>query len=84
VPQEGDYTFKVTSFATQAGKEAARMTVHVGDEQIKTVDVTAKRAAAQTDTMRIHLKKGPTRLAAEFVNDFYDPNNPDPKSETAI
>jgi hypothetical protein len=79
VPQDGDYTFNVTSCATQAGKEPARMTVYAGTESIKTIDVTAKRAAPQTDMMQVHLKKGQTKLAVEFINDFYDPDNPDPK-----
>src|SRR5262249_38063262 len=69
----------VSSCGTQAGKEPARMTIHVGTEKIKTIDVTAIRAAPQTDVMQVHLRSGQTRLAAEFINDFYDPEQPDPR-----
>src|SRR5262249_15637080 len=46
---------------------------------IRTIDVKAVRAAPQTDEMRIHLPQGQTRLAAAFINDFYDPDQTDPR-----
>ncbi len=78
-PLDGTYTFRVKAFAEQAGNEPARMGVKYDGKVVKEFEVKATESKQGTFEAKIQATKGPKPIAAAFLNDFYDPNNPDPK-----
>ncbi|MBL9178611.1 MAG: DUF1592 domain-containing protein [Verrucomicrobiaceae bacterium] len=82
-PANGTYDLKLHVSATQAGMEAAKVAVRVDDKELGVFDVTARyhgdKGPWQTIQQRIPLKGGEHKLVVGFVNDFNDPQNPDPE-----
>jgi mono/diheme cytochrome c family protein len=74
----GDYEFRIRAEGDQAGSEPAKMTLQVNDMTLKTFDVRAVRGSPDTYTLRANVTGGNRRVAVAFINDFYDPKNPDP------
>jgi hypothetical protein len=54
------------------------MALRMGDKELQVVEVAAEENAPVVYEVPLGLEKGKARLAAAFVNDFYDPDNPDP------
>ena len=79
LPREGDYVLRVRAFGTQAGPEPARMLLSAAGRQIAHFDVEAVRKAPQVYESRAHLPGGPQRITTTFLNDYYKPDDPDPK-----
>jgi Protein of unknown function (DUF1592)/Protein of unknown function (DUF1588)/Protein of unknown function (DUF1587)/Protein of unknown function (DUF1585)/Ca-dependent carbohydrate-binding module xylan-binding/Protein of unknown function (DUF1595)/Planctomycete cytochrome C len=79
LPREGDYVVRARAFGTQAGPEPARMSLSVGGKLLAHFDVEAVRKEPQVYETRAHLQAGPQRLTAGFLNDYYKPDDPDPK-----
>ena len=75
---EGTYQFKVTAFGQQAGDEPARMSLRVDGNQIGLVDVPAVEQAPQTCAVDTKLSAGDHRFTVAFVNDYYNPKEPNP------
>lgn len=82
VPADGTYmlTFKVA--ATQAGNEPARMRAALDGRELGVFDVTkafrGQKGGWQSIKHEVKLKRGESKLALAFINDFYDGQNPDP------
>jgi hypothetical protein len=74
-PRAGEY--KIRAFASQqaAGDEAAKMELRLADKGLKTFEVDSFRDM-RTYEITTHVEGGKKKLAAHFLNDFYDPNNP--------
>lgn len=77
LPRDGVYQLRVMAGADQAGDEPARMTLAVDGRELTTFDV--EQRAMQEYVVTTPLAGGERRLELAFVNDFYDPQNPDPK-----
>lgn len=81
-PASGTYSLKFRVSATQAGPDAAQMALRVDDKELGTFDVTARyhgdKGPWQTIAQEITLKGGEHKIVVRFVNDFSDPQNPDP------
>jgi hypothetical protein len=78
----GQYEIRVRASADQAGNEPAKMEMRFDGKALKTVDVKdppPKRKWLEFSATVDVTKPGIHRVAAAFVNDFYDPNAPDPK-----
>ena len=75
---DGDYLMSVTAFGEQAGAEPAKMELRVDGKKQNVFDVTASAEAPQEFTQRVTVKAGDRRFSALFINDFYEPDNPDP------
>ncbi len=75
----GDYLIKIQAWGDQAGPDPAKMELHVGDEKIETFDVKAEPNAPETYEKKIAVKPGDVRVSASFINDYYQPDAPDPK-----
>jgi hypothetical protein len=78
-PRAGEYLVRFQAWGQQAGPDPCRMKLMVGVQDLGTVDVPAERAAPQVFEYRLQVPAGPQRLSASFVNDYYQPENPDPK-----
>src|SRR5262249_38301701 len=50
------------------------------DTDIQTVDVGAVEGAAQDYETKLSVPAGKHRFAARFINDYYKPDDPDPKN----
>jgi PAS domain-containing protein len=77
-PRAGRYRIRVEARQTPAGNEPAKLELRLGDKKVETFEVTAidKRGTYEVETRS---KAGKHRLAAHFINDFYDPGNKDEK-----
>jgi hypothetical protein len=78
-PVGADYEFRIEAEADQAGTEPAKMEVSIGKEKIRTFDVKNRRGHPRVFTFRRKVEQGTHRIVFAFINDFYDPENPDPK-----
>lgn len=76
-PKDGEYRVRIKAFGEQAGDEPARMTLRIGKNDEKTFDVTAEGDKPGTYETTVEAKEGERRVAAAFINDFYDPKNKD-------
>ena len=78
LPRAGEYLMKVRAWADQAGPEPARMELRVDGEAVRTVEVEATRDEPWTYEARVQAEGGARRFGAAFVNDYYEPDDPDP------
>ncbi len=82
-PATGTYEFKFRVSATQAGQDAAKVALRVDDKELGTFDVTARyhgdKGPWQTIRQEVPLKGGEHKVVVRFLNDFSDPQNPDPE-----
>jgi hypothetical protein len=78
-PRSGEYALRAQAVAQQAGPDVARMEVRLDGKAKKVFEVRATREAPQTYELRLQVEKGKHRLAAAFINDYYNPTAKDPK-----
>jgi hypothetical protein len=77
-PFDGDYILRTRVTADQAGPEPVKMAFHLGGERVAEFEVRRHREAWFFDT-RLKVGEGKHRFAVEFLNDYYDPDAPDPE-----
>ena len=78
----GEYEMAVTAYETRAGDESAKMYLMLGDQEMPHARLTVKalRDAPQAYRAKFHVSSpGPVTVGVQFVNDFLDEKNPDPK-----
>lgn len=78
-PATADYEFRIEAEQDQAGTEAAKMVFSVGGQEIKTFDVANRRGRPKLYTIRTKVEAGKQVLGFAFTNDFYDPENKNPR-----
>jgi hypothetical protein len=79
IEQEGEYILRARAYQERAGTEAAKMEFRIDGKAVKVFDVTAREHAAQVYEMQGQAKPGTKRIAAAYLNNFRDPNNPNPE-----
>jgi mono/diheme cytochrome c family protein len=79
-PRDGEYVLRVKAYGEQAGPDPARMALRVDGKEVAHMDVKAVAAAPETYEARVRLSGGKRRVTAAFVNDYYKPDDPDPKN----
>lgn len=79
-PRAGEYLLRVRAFAHQAGPEPARMAIQLGEKEVRRVDVKAAEDSPAVYEVKVKAETGQQRVAAAFLNDYYNPNDPDPKN----
>jgi len=79
VPCAGEYLLRARAYAHQAGPERARMELRAGGKGVGEVEVAATREAPETYAVRARLSAGEHSVGAAFVNDYYQPDDPDPE-----
>ncbi len=81
-PASGTYVLQLRVSATQSGPDVAKLALRVDDKELGTFDVTARyhgdKGPWQTIRQEIPLKGGEHKIVVRFLNDFSDPQNPDP------
>jgi hypothetical protein len=77
-PLDGEYVLRARAFGQQAGNEPARMQARLDDQELKVFDVEAVADEPAVYEIRTEVTAGEHRFSVGFVNDFYQPDDPDP------
>ena len=78
-PAAGTYILRVTAFEQHAGPDPAKMGFLVGGKEIKQLEVRAKQDRFGVYETPVTVDKpGKQRVAASFLNDYYNADSPDP------
>ncbi len=72
----GEFRLRVRAYGQQAGPDSVRMTVKADGKELKTFEVKAVEETPGDYEVRCQLAAGNRRLAAGFINDYYNPNDP--------
>ncbi len=78
LPADGEYRIVVEANATQAGDELARMALLMDGESLLEAEIPGHQQATTVEHT-VELQAGKHRVAAAFLNDFYQPDAEDPK-----
>ena len=79
-PVSGEYLVRAKVWAEAAGSEHAKMELLAVDKVVGRADVTVQDPnAPQTVEARVRFVKGGNKIGLRYLNEFYDPNAPDPK-----
>lgn len=76
LPRDGVYRLVLLAGADQAGDEPAKMVLRLDGRDLETFEVGERRLREFALTTPI--TGGEHRFAIAFVNDYYEPKNPDP------
>jgi len=79
-PATGRFLIRVRASGDQAGPDPARMAVRIDGQNLDTFDVPNRRGDPRDYDLRVPLPAGQHRVAAAFLNDYYKPDDPDPKN----
>lgn len=74
VDTAGTYRIAIRAWGDQAGPDPARMSVLIDGAVAQTFDVTATSDAPATYELTAELATGDRRIAAAFINDYYEPD----------
>lgn len=77
-PAHGEYSFTVRAYGEQAGPEAVRAGLKVGRGKTAPFDVPATRDDPGEYTLVAEVERGKHRVSFSFLNDYYQPDHPDP------
>lgn len=79
-PQAGKYLLSIEAGAMHAGDEGPKVEIRLGDRKLATREIREPYDRPGTITLDIEMPK-PSKplLELHFINDFYDPENPNPK-----
>jgi len=72
VETPGEYLWRITAHGEQAGPEPVKMAARVDGRELGTMEVRAKEAGPETYEFKLRLERGPRRLTAAFLNDYYE------------
>ncbi len=79
VEREGDYFLRAGLSADQAGDELARSALLMDGASKGEFSVSASRGEIEVVEVRAALEKGRHRVGASFLNDYYQPDAPNPE-----
>ena len=79
-PLDGPYIFRVRAYGQQAGADPAKMALKYDGKSIKEFAVKSTDVSLGTYEVKFDATKGKKRIAAAFLNDFFDEKNADPKN----
>ncbi|MBU6413051.1 MAG: DUF1592 domain-containing protein [Planctomycetes bacterium] len=76
-PYTGEYLIRVKAWETKGGDEAARLSLRVDGKEVAAWSISGTREKPQEESVRVRLKAGNRKIAANFTNDFYEPQKAD-------
>lgn len=76
----GEYAIRVRAFADQAGPDKAQMSVQLDEGEPAQYEVVATVVEPQVIEIRTQLKVGEVSVRAAFLNDYWEPEDPDPNN----
>ena len=78
LPRDGEYVIRARCWGQQAGLETVRMAFRVDGRAEAHADVPATAKEPAVYEHRARLAGGERRIGVAFVNDYYNPRDPDP------
>ena len=79
-PRTGLYRLRVQSYASRAGRELAKMQILLSGKVLKTFEVKEEHPASGIYEAKVKIERpGDRRVQVAFINDHWDPKNPNPK-----
>ncbi|MBL9123730.1 MAG: DUF1587 domain-containing protein [Planctomycetaceae bacterium] len=78
ITHAGEYAVRVRAYGKQAGPDKAKMTLQLGEGEPVEYEISATADEPQIVEQRLRLEPGEFRVAAAFINDYYQPDDPDP------
>lgn len=79
IPVAGEYELRVVAYGQQAGDEPTKMEFRFDGKGVETVEVKATQNKPQTYSRKGPAPAGKHKVSVAFVNDYYNPQAPDPK-----
>ncbi len=79
VARAGEHLLRLRAYGDQAGPEPVKIALRLDGRPLGEFQVTATARAPQVLTNRLHLEPGRRRLAVAFLNDYYQPDAPNPR-----
>ena len=79
VPQPGKYAIYVAAGGEQAGDEQVKLGILADGKQVGEMEIRARASQPQEYVAHAQLEAGERKVGAAFLNDFYDPEGPDPE-----
>lgn len=79
IADTADYVIRIQAYGDQAGPEEAQMELVIGKRSAKKFSVAATKEQPQTYEAKVRLVRGKRPIAVRFLNDYYEPEHPDPK-----
>jgi len=80
LPRDGKYEVRIRAYGHQAGSEPVKMALLANTDTLHTFEVKAVEGKAEDYNHTAQLKRGKQRIAARFLNDFYDDKAKDAKN----
>lgn len=77
---EGEYEYTVMASGDQVGADLVKMKIGVKNNSDSEFTVTTKRGTKERHVFKAKLKSGDSPFFIGFLNDFYQPNDPNPKN----
>lgn len=78
LPRAGEYVVRARAAGDQAGPDPCRMALSIGAERSRPIDVPGEPGHAVEYEAVVRAAGGRSRIAAEFLNDYYAPDAPEP------
>ena len=79
-PAQGEYVLRIIASADQAGPDPARLTLSVDNKPVNTHDIKSKnRTDRQPLDHKLSIARGPHPIRVAFINDYYKPDETNPK-----
>ena len=76
---EGEYEYTILAGGDQAGPEKVKMRAGIKAVQTQEFTVPNSRASKSSHVLKLKLSPGDHSFVIAFINDYYRPNDPDPK-----
>ena len=80
LPKNGSYLFKARVFGQQAGPEPVRMAIKLDGKTLRVFEVHAKHDNPVVFASKVKAHSGPRRFSVAFLNDYYNPKDPNPEN----
>jgi len=78
-PGSGEYVVRVLAWGDQAGDEAVKMVLRIDGADVETFEVRATERKPRDYEVKHRVEGGEHRVAVAFLNDYYNPDAPDPR-----
>ncbi len=75
----GEHTLRINAYATQGGNEPTKMRIAIDGKDLQTFDVPNEARGGEVFELVQELNPGRRDIRIAFINDFYDPDNPNPR-----
>lgn len=77
-PARGEYEFAIRAYGEQAGPDVVKLALKVGKNEVEKFDIDATREKPGVYKTTAKVERGKHRVSVLFLNDYYQPDDPDP------